>query len=76
MFKNKFLSFTKSGKYEDDGEGREHLISANGVPPKFGFNWWYWKPVYESNSKSNDAFVSRNLSWLCFIVDYTDFSKK
>ena len=35
-----------AGKCETKEE-YEHLKDVNEVPPRFGFNWWFWVPKVE-----------------------------
>ena len=67
------LSFVMSGRYIDE-EDYNDLKEANPVPPRFGFNWWFWKPVFKNNFKDARYMNGLTLSWLCFILDYTDFN--
>lgn len=60
--KNVFLSFIVAGKLLPGDY--DELKEANSVPPRFGRNWWFWKPDF---TKTN---IGWSLVWLCFMITY------
>ncbi|RLA76492.1 MAG: hypothetical protein DRG33_07815 [Deltaproteobacteria bacterium] len=64
---NHFISFVVSGRLDD--YDKEHIDEIETT--KFGFYWWYWKPMFMFNPKTVEVFSFR---WLCFLVDYTNFN--
>lgn len=65
------LSFVIAGTFDyKDKELYKHLEEPNGVPPRFGRNWWYWKPVFKFNLLGKEPTVTRfRLIWLCFLFE-------
>ena len=64
------LSFVGVGKLEPGIENYEDLVSANEVPPRFGRNWWFWKPKIRWNILGKQNTIERfGVHWLCFMFD-------
>ena len=63
------LSFVVAGKCETE-EDRKHLAEVNEVPPKFGRNWWYWRPRIRFDPFGKQGHVTRfQIKWLCYIYE-------
>ena len=78
---NVFVSWVVSGRYDkEDIELLAHLKSANEVPPRLGFNWWYWIPKIETDFRhKKNACAVFEISWLCFnfeVMNYNRIYKK
>ena len=49
---------------------RKHLAEVNEVPPKFGRNWWYWRPRIMFDPFGKQGYVTRfQIKWLCCIYE-------
>jgi hypothetical protein len=70
--KGKFIDFIISGRCNNKEEYKHYKEIGNN--PKFGFNWWYWKPKYQNFYKNDKYMNGFKIMWLCFLVDYTDYN--
>jgi len=70
-----FVNFIMSGRCKTK-EDYAHLKEVNPYPPRFGRNWWTWKPLLKTNFRlKKDTITLFQFTWFCFTLDYTDFNK-
>ena len=60
------FSLVKSGKCETI-EDYYHLNEANEVPPRYGFNWWFWKPKVIFMPKNSLTVIE--IKFMCYIFN-------
>ena len=63
------LSFVIAGKVLNE-EYRKHLAKVNDVPPKFGRNWWYWRPrtIFDPFRRRGSVTIFQ-IKWLCYLFE-------
>lgn len=76
LAKNIFISFGAAGKTTNEVFEQWELDAP--TRPRFGRNWWFWKPTFRTNGgrfKSHQN-TDINFHWLCFYASFTVFSWK
>jgi len=68
VVKDVFISVVVAEKLEK--KDYEHLKSVNGVPPRFGRNWWFVTPMYRKTDLGWD------IKFLCFGLSYDNYGNK
>jgi hypothetical protein len=68
---NQFIHFGISGRLASGSE-EKHLLEYNGVPPRFGFNYWFWVPKLEIRKQNTISIYSFN--WLCFFSYWDNYN--
>lgn len=73
--KNVFLSFIMAGNSKGNTFEDWELESKHA--PKFGRNWWYWKPTYSNNGGRFKSNLNTDISvyWLCFTIGITVYAR-
>ena len=76
LAKNVYLSFCLAGKSEGNIFEKWELESNH--RPRFGRNWWFWKPSFRTNGGRFKCHENTDLNanWLCFNVSFTVYSWK
>jgi len=69
---NYFISVGCCGRYTNEDDKR-HLAEVNEIPPRFGFNYWFWLPRVGYRRKYGSVTI---FHWLCFWLIYDNFNKK
>ncbi len=72
--KNIFISLVMAGPSKDSVFEQWELDSESA--PRFGRNWWFWKPALKSNGGKFKADENTDVGvmWLCFSLSLTVFS--
>lgn len=76
LTKNTFLSFGVAGKTTNEVFEQWELDAP--FRPKFGRNWWFWKPTIHANKgyfRSHQT-TDVNFYWLCFYACFTVYAWK
>ena len=71
---NTYLSFVVAGKSEGNVFDQEELESLH--RPRFGRNWWFWKPTFRTNGGRFKSWQNTDINshWLCFSLSLTVYS--
>lgn len=76
LTKNVHICFGTAGKTTNEVFEQWELDAP--TRPRFGRNWWFWKPTFRTNGgrfKSHQN-TDINFHWLCFYASFTVFSWK
>jgi hypothetical protein len=74
LTKNIHICFGAAGKTTNEVFEQWELDAP--TRPRFGRNWWFWKPTFRTNGgrfKSHQN-TDINFHWLCFHASFTVFS--
>lgn len=74
--KHLFFNFVMAGSSKGNTFEQYEIDAV--TRPRFGRNWWYWKPAFTDNGgrfRSNEN-TDVSIYWLCFTVGLTLFARK
>ena len=75
LFNGVFLSLVTAGSSKDS-VFEEWEISAP-ERPRFGRNWWFWKPTFKTNGGHFKSYENTDvgIQFLCFSLSLTVYSR-
>lgn len=74
LCKNVYISFGAAGKTTNEVFEQWELDSP--TRPRFGRNWWFWKPTFRTNGGRFKSYQNTdiNFHWLCFYASFTVYA--
>ena len=75
IFNTTYISFVTAAKSTNEVFEQWELDAP--TRPRFGRNWWYWKPTFSYNGGKFRRYENTDIQfhWLCFCVSLTTYMR-